>query len=159
MAVIDTNIVAEIKWYNGQLVYLRDMFVTWIKEEGHEVDVLEEKITNKEGLSGTYETFKYILTLDKAIKISIVPYGIWIVAAKGRVDICGPVGSEKLVYLYKDGPVITIETKTRNYSEKSTHKQFNNIEEEGWYWYDDSTIRKMVKLSRELLGYLLGRIQ
>jgi hypothetical protein len=139
MAVIDTGILAEITWFNGQLVHLKDTFVTWIREEGHEIDVFEENITNNEGLSGKYNTFRYTLILDKTIKFCIVPYGIWIVAAKGRVDISGPSGSEKLLYLQKDAPVTT--------------------EEEGWYWYDDSTIRKTVKLSRELFDYLLGRLQ
>ena len=160
MAVIDTNILAEITWFNGQLVYLKDTFVTWIREEGYEVEVLEENITITEALSGEYDTFKYTLILDKTIKICIVPYGIWIVAAKGRIDIFGPSGSEKLVYLQKDGPVTTIEMKAGNYSEKSTQRHFNNIiEEEGWYWYDDSIIRKTVKLSKELCGYLLDRVQ
>ncbi|MCL1834498.1 MAG: hypothetical protein FWG49_08370 [Leptospirales bacterium] len=31
MAVMDTNVKAEIDWLNEQLVYLKDTFVTWIK--------------------------------------------------------------------------------------------------------------------------------
>lgn len=135
MAVVDTEILAEIAWFNGQFVHLKDTFVSWIKEEGHEVDISEEKILKKEELSGQYSTFRYTIIIDKNIKLCLVPYGIWIVAAKGRVDISGPSGSEKLIYL------------------------FNNIDEEGWYWYDDSTIRKTVKLSKELLVYLIGRLQ
>jgi hypothetical protein len=152
MPLADNNVLAEITWLNGQLVILKDTFVAWIREEGHIVDIAEENITNNEEKSGKYDTIKYTLILDKTIKICIVPCGIWIVAAKGRVDISGPSGSEKLVYLNKCGPV---ETKNG----EPAHSQFNNIAEEGWYWYDDSTIRKMVKLSREMFGYLLGRLQ
>lgn len=159
MAVIDVDVLAEINWLNEQLVHLKDTFITWIKEEGHDVDVLEENITNNEGLSGKYDTFKFTLTLDKTVKICIVPYGIWIVAAKGRVDILGPSGSEKLVYLYRGGPVTTIEMKVGDRSEKSTRSQFNNIDEEGWYWFDDSAVREMIKLSKEMFVYLLGRLQ
>ena len=159
MAVLDAKILEEIEWFNGQLVHLKDTLVAWIKEEGHEVDVSEEKFEKKEEISGTYSTFKYVLIIDKKLKICLVPYGIWIIAAKGRIDIFGPSGYEKLVYLYKGGPATTIEIKSANYFEKSTHKQFNNIDEESWYWYDDSTIRKMIKLSKETFEYLIGRIQ
>ena len=80
-------------------------------------------------------------------------------AARGRVDISGPSGSEKLIYLSGGGPVTTIEMKSGSRLEKTVHQQFNGIDEEGWYWYDDSTIRKMIKLSKEILEYLIGRIQ
>ena len=158
MAVLDAAIL-EVEWFNGQLVHLKDTLAAWIQEAGHEVDVSEEKIEKKEEISGTYSTFKYVLTIDKKLKICLVPCGIWIIGARGRIDILGPSGYEKLVYLCKGGPVAAIEIKSSNYFEKSTHKQFNDIDEAGWYWYDDSTIRKMIKLSKETFEYLIGRIQ
>jgi hypothetical protein len=159
MVVKDTKILAEIDWFNKELFYLKDTFVAWIEADGHKVEINEEKIVNNEGPSGQYDTFKYAIAIDGKIKLCLVPYGIWIVAARGRVDISGPSGSEKLVYLNKGGPVTRIEIGTGNYSENTTHRQFNNIDEDGWYWYDDSTIRKMIKLSKEIFGYLIGRVQ
>lgn len=155
MAVVD----AEITWFNGQISYLKNTFATWLKEEGHNVDVSEEKIVNNEESSGQYDTFRYTITIDEKIKLCLVPYGIWIVAARGRVDILGPSGSEKLIYLYKGGPAVTIEMQSGSHVEKTTHQQFENIDEEGWYWYDDSTIRKMTKLSKEIFKYIIGRLQ
>ena len=143
MTLTKDEVLAEISWYNEQLVYLKDTFVSWMEEEGRKVDVSEEKIMNTEGLSGQYSTIKYTLIFDKNMKLCLIPYGIWIVAARGRVDISGPSGSEKLIYLYKGGPVT----------------QFDDINEEGWHWFDDSTIRKMEKLSKEIFGYLIGRLQ
>jgi hypothetical protein len=159
MAVTDAEILAEITWFNGQILHLKDTFVTWLKEDGHNVDVSEESIVNNEGPSGQYNTFKYTMTIDKRINLCLAPYGIWIVAARGRVDISGPAGSEKLIYLHKGGPVTTIEITSGNHPEKTTHQQFDNIDEEGWYWYDDSTIQRAIKLSKELFGYLMGRLQ
>jgi hypothetical protein len=159
MTVTDDKVLAEIAWFNRQLLYLKDTFIAWLKEESHDVDVSEENIVNNEQPSGPYNTFKYTITIDKKINLCLVPYGIWIVAAKGRVDISGPSGFEKLVYLSRGGPVTSFEITSGNYSEKTTHQHFNNIDEEGWYWYDDSTIRKMIKLSKEILVYLIDRIQ
>ena len=159
MALANTKINDEISWFNGQLADLKNTFVTWIKEEGHEIDVSEESITNNEGLSGPYSTFKYNLVIDKNLKLCIKPYGIWIIAAKGRVDISGPAGYEKLIYLYKDGPATTTEIEMANSSKKTTLLDFDNIDEEGWYWYDNSTIRKMAKLSKDVFKYIIGRLQ
>jgi hypothetical protein len=159
MAVTDTKILAEIAWFNEQIRHLKDIFVAWIKEDGHETDVFEENVVNNESLSGQYNTFKYTIVIDNKIKLYLEPYGIWIVAAKGRVNISGPSGSEKLVYLYKGGPATTIEIASGNHSEKTPHQQFNNIDEEGWYWYDDSAIRKMIKLSKEVFEYIIGRLR
>jgi hypothetical protein len=159
MVTTDTEILNEITRFNDQLVHLNDSFVSWIQEGGHKVDVLKEDIVKNEELSGQYNTFKYLITLDNKLKLQLIPYGIWIVAAKGRVDVYGPSGYEKLVYLYKGDPVSTIEMKTENHYEKTTHKYFDNIDDEGWYWYDDSTIRKMTKLSKEVADYLVSRVQ
>jgi len=159
MTLTKEEILAEISWFNEQLAYLRNTFAAWLKEEGHEIDISEEKIRNTEGLSGQYDTFKYTFVVDKTMKFCIIPYGIWIIAARGRIDISGPSGSEKLIYHYKGGPSSTVEIKSVGRCEKLTRKQFDNIDEEGWYWYDDSTIRKMIKLSKETLVYLMGRLQ
>ena len=43
---ISVEILAEISWFNEQLADLKNTFVAWIKEEGHEISVSEESITN-----------------------------------------------------------------------------------------------------------------
>jgi hypothetical protein len=159
MAVAKEQINTEISWFNEQLSSLNEMFVAWLKEEGHKIDYSEIDITKKEELSGEYSTKQYNINIDDSLKISLVPYGIWIVAAKGRVDLVGPSGNEKLVYLLKSGPTTTIEISNGSYHSKSVHRDFNNIDEDGWYWYDDSLDRRMVKFDKNIVVYLLGRLQ
>jgi hypothetical protein len=153
------TIIAEITWFNAQIARLDEMFIQWLKEDGRDVQNSERKITKQEEMSGEYTTSEYELIVDNALKITLVPYGIWIVAAQGRIDIVGPSGSEKLVYLKKGGPATVVEISSGSYPGKNVHRQFNTIDEDGWYWYDDSIIRKATKLGKEVFLYLLGRVQ
>jgi hypothetical protein len=158
MTAVKDTIRPEIAWFNAQIADLNTTFVKWLEEDGHDVKNSEKKITNREGPSGEYATSEYTLIIDDALKITLVPYGIWIVAAKGRVDILGPFGSEKLLYLNKEGPVTVRKPSAGSYHEKGVYYDFNDIDENGWYWLDDSGLRKMVKVTKEVVPALLGRL-
>jgi hypothetical protein len=45
MTVTDDKVLTEIDWFNGQLLHLKDTFIAWLKEEGHDVDVSENALT------------------------------------------------------------------------------------------------------------------
>lgn len=157
MVVLKDKVDTEIAWFNAQLADLNTAFIRWLKEDGHDVQDSKHEITKQEEPNGEYTTYEYTLIIDKALKITLVPYGIRIVAAKGRIDVVGPSGSEKLLYLNKEDPVT--ETSSGSPHGKSVHYIFNNIEEDGWYWYDDSGIRKMFKVTKEVAIALLRSVQ
>lgn len=156
------SVEAEIEWYNGQLKKVADQFSEWVKELGHSISrVNEKKIEKAEELSGTYKATQFDLRLDETLNVSLIPYGIWIIGAKGRVDIVGPAGREKLVYLLPEGPAVSVAEPGEPYNTETehTHQIFSNIQEEGWYWYDDSIYRRAEKFSKETVAQILERIQ
>jgi hypothetical protein len=156
------SVVAEIEWYNRELKKVASQFTEWVKELGYSISRQEEKTVEKtEELSGTYSTTQFELLLDETLKLSLVPYGIWIIGAKGRIDIAGPSGREKLVYFMPEGPAVSVAEPGETYSTetKHTHQIFSNIQEEGWYWYDDSTYRRAEKFSKETVAQILERVQ
>jgi hypothetical protein len=159
MAIEKDTIIAETAWFNGQIARLDEAFIQWLKKDGRDVQNSERKITKQEGISGEYTTSENELIVDNVLKITLVPYGIWIIAAQGRIDIVGPSGSEKLVYLKKGDSATVGEMSSVFYHSKNVHHQFNNIAEDGWYWYDDNGIRKMIKLRKKVFVSLLGRLQ
>ncbi len=157
----DELITNEIKWYNNEILTIKEKIATWLKEFGYTVNCTQEEKTNIEELSGKYKTFQFVFNINNTMHITLEPYGIWIIGAKGRIDIKGSSGSEKLVYFCKGGPGLKTEIKTDSGTtvEKSSHRYFDNVDEDAWYWYDDSSYRKVVKLSKETLLALLERIQ
>lgn len=156
------SVVAEIEWYNRELSQVAKQFTEWTKELGHSVSLQEEKTVEKtEEPSGTYKSTQFELLLDETLKLSIIPYGIWIIGAKGRIDIVGPSGREKLVYFMPEGPAVSVGEPGETYTTeaKHTHPILSNIRDEGWYWYDDSTYRRAEKFSKETVAQILERIQ
>lgn len=161
MAVSKESIESEIKWYNNEVSLIKEKFITWLKELGHVVEVTEQEVTNNEELSGPYKTSQYHLQIDRDLHISLKPYGIWLVGARGRIELLGPSGREKLVYFYVGGPATTIEIQdcTGKTIDKSIHRCFENVDEDTWYWYDDSSYRKVAKFTKDVIEPLLERLQ
>ncbi len=155
------SILKEIEWYNSEILSIKEKIENWLKEFGHNVSCTQTEITNTEEISGDYKTYQFNFCIDGNINITLIPYGIWIIGARGRIDIKGSSGSEKLVYFSAGGPGTKIEVKTATGTviEKSSHRYFDNVEEDSWYWYDDSSYRKVVKFSKEIIETLLERIQ
>lgn len=141
MTVTSEDIKSEIKWYNEELVSVKDKLESWLIELGYKVTVSEIEVIKNEGLSGPYKAKQFDFIIDDTLKISLLPSGIWLIGAKGRIDISGPSGSEKLLFFFSGGPGMT------------------NIDEENWYWYDDSSYRKVVTFSKEIVQPLLERLQ
>lgn len=161
MAVTREHIQAEIDWYNQQVVSVKNKLEQWLKEQGHKVTASENEITKNEELSGPYKTKQFNFVIDNDIKISLIPYGIWLIGAKGRIDISGPSGTEKLLFFFSGGPGMTTEMNdgSGRIIERSSHKYFDNVDEENWYWYDDSTYRKVSKFTKDIVQPLLERLQ
>lgn len=155
-----TDIDREISWYNQELDKVQAEFICLLQELDHSVELKVTPITKREEPSGSYKTARYDIVVDDDLKLSLLPYGIWLIGAHGRIDIKGPSGTEKLIYLTPGGPALRVERSSGDRKiESHTHSTFQNVDEEGWYWYDDSSYRRVAKLSREVVEAILERVQ
>lgn len=161
MDISKEQIENRISWFNREVEKFKTLLLDWLQESGHAVEISEEELTKVEELSGPYKTKQYKFKIDEDLSISITPFGIWIIGARGRIDVSGPSGSEKFVFLSIGGPSMITEFKDASgrIVEKSNHSFFKNVDEDGWYWYDDSSYRKVSKLSKEVVEPLLERLQ
>lgn len=161
MPVNQESIAQEIAWYRNELSNIRSTFELWLNETGHNVNVTETKCKIQEELTGEYEVSEYSFLIDNTQKLTFVPYGIYIVGAKGRIDIKGDSGKEKLVYLWSGGPSLKMETQdsSGNVIESSVHRYYDNVDNDGWYLLDDSMFRRVEKFSKENVMSLLERLK
>lgn len=151
----------EISWYNNEVEKFKSLLSQWLEELNYKVQITSSQVTKHEELSGQYETKEYQFTIDESLKISIKPFGIWLIGAKGRIDVAGPSGSEKFIYLTGGGTntQTQIRDSNDNVIESSSKRLFTNVDKDDWYWYDDSSYRKVSKFSKEIVEPLLERLQ
>ncbi len=161
MGVSKEHIENRITWFNKEVDRFKKLLHDWLRESGHDVDISEEELVKVEELSGQYKTKKYNFRIDQELNISVKPFGIWIIGAEGRIDVFGPSGSEKFIFLSVEEAGITAEEESASGGvvEKSRRALFKNVDESNWYWFDDSSYRKVSKLSREIVEPLLERLQ
>ena len=160
MPTTKDEIEREVAWFNGELDRVQAEFTRLLRELGHTIEVEAGSITNQEEPSGSYQTVRYDIVIDADLELSLIPYGIWLIGAHGRIDVKGPSGTEKLIYLEPGAPAVRVEVSSgARHMESHTHSAFQNVEEEGWYWYDDSSYRRVSKLNREVAEAMLERVQ
>ncbi|HNX77623.1 MAG TPA: hypothetical protein PLM07_16555 [Candidatus Rifleibacterium sp.] len=84
MTVSKEKIEQEIKWYSNEIEKFKEQLLHWLKELEHNVEIAENPVTNNEGLSGAYQTKEYLFTIDGNLKITLKPFGIWVIGAIQR---------------------------------------------------------------------------
>lgn len=160
MPATKTDIDRETSWFNQEIDKVQAEFTRLLRALGHTVEVDSSSTTNQEGLSGSYQTTRYDIEVDGDLELTLLPYGIWLVGAHGRIDVKGPSGTEKLIYLKPGGPAVRVEVSSGGRDlESHTHSTFQNVDEEGWCWYDDSSYRRVAKLNKEVVEAILERVQ
>ncbi len=150
--------MARIELFNKRIDALYKQVCEWLEEGNVEFDKKESGLTLTEEQSGPYETKRLdIFTKDNERLFSIVPYGIWIIGAEGRVELTGDSGEESLVYLSADGPSIIIKEIVGE-KEDIIRRRLNGSKKEGWHWLDDRIIGKKPLFTKDIFFALLGRI-
>lgn len=160
MPTTKDDIDREIVWFNKELDRVQAEFIRLLREGGHTVESEATSITNTEGPSGSYQTTRYDIVVDGDVQLSLLPFGIWLIGLHGRIDIKGPSGTEKLIYLEKAGPPLRVGSASGGTETQSaTKRAFQKIDDDGWYWYDDSSYRRVAKLNEEVVEAILERVQ
>lgn len=156
---MNEEVLKKIDLFNKRIDSLFKQVCLWLEEENIEFSKKESELTHTEGKSGPYKTKRLdVFTKDNERLFSIVPYGIWVIGAEGRVELAGNSGEESLVYLLADD--LSNNTTTKKLSEKENiiHRKFNGKKEEGWHWLDDRIIGKKPLFTSDIFKALLERI-
>jgi len=159
MSLTKPQIQHEIDWYNDQISQLEEMIRTWLIQDGSRPEVLNEATSLSEELSGEYQTHRAIFRLSDGLAFSLEPHGIWIVGARGRVEIKGPAGEESLVYLFAGGPGLSVSESVGDDVHASGYWSDFGQKEEGWHWLDDAIRGDIPRFDKRVFSIILQRIQ
>lgn len=131
---------------------------SWLKESP--LIVREEETEINEERVGTYKVEMLSIQDQKNREIAKMrPIGAWIIAAKGRIDIEGPIDSEVLIYLENGAPVMrTTINSDGTILETTSRSLFRGVEKPGWYWVEDKIRGRASLLDKNLLLELLSEV-
>ncbi|GAB7526654.1 hypothetical protein [Paraburkholderia sp. 2C] len=106
-----------------------------------------------------YEAPSLYISKDGMSKAKIVPRGLNILGAHGRVDLSGRVKRQPLLYRIGKGPVSSAQSGTEGRAGASSPRWLSDVERDGWYWMEGNILRpKLVdeSLFVDLLTYVLN---
>ncbi len=158
MVLAGCDAPSRVDWFNEQLFRVKYDFVRWLEELGHTVNVSEKRIEKVEAASGEYHTWMFDCSVDGVFVISIIPEGIWIIGAGGRIDFRGPSGIERLLYLFGEKASDEYRAEAVCREGRDVSRLLGGVYEDGWYWYHDSSFRDVSKFSKETISPLLERL-
>ncbi len=148
--------IQVVETFNKRVEALFDQICSWLDEEQIKYKKEVSEITLTEHTDKTDTTKQLdILTLDNEKLFAIVPYGVRIIGAEGRVEIKGDSGEESFVYL---SPTPETESKDSAGEKESILKKLNGFSEKGWHWVDDRITGKKPLLTKDIFKALLERI-
>jgi hypothetical protein len=147
-----------IEIFNKRLEALFGQICQWLDEEQIKYTKNEMEITLTEQKDRTYTTKRLdVFTKGGEKFFSVVPYGVWIIGAEGRVEIEGDSGTESFVYLLENGPSIT-DKEIEGEKENIIHRKLNGSHREGWHWLDERLTGKKPLLTKDIFTALLERV-
>ena len=95
------------------------------------------------------------VSVPKKTDIHLVPKGIYVIGARGRVDARSRLGTEILVWVEEGGPALK-RTVDRCDVDAVTRPVFPGVRE-GWAWTDDQHVELVPLTERTLVDRVLPR--
>ena len=130
------QIHAEVDQYRVHLNELYGEVRRWVGNRYANATFSETKVNLSEEATGLYEALSLGVAVPGRPAVRLVPRGIFMVGAHGRVDARSRLGREVLVWLEPGGPSLRISTRPADEVEHViTQPLFPNVPE-GWAWSD-----------------------
>jgi hypothetical protein len=147
----------EISSYNKRVQELYSNVKKWLANHSDlfpRMQFKEIDILRREELSGEYRTTKLTILSEEDKVAELIPGGIWIIAAFGRLDLVGKSGSEVIVYLSEGGPHTQVTTSGLS---SSMTPDYESIKE-GWHWIDNRLAGEAEELTEKLFISLIKKV-
>jgi hypothetical protein len=132
-----TRINEEVSAYHARLDRLYQDVRRWITERRQDAGFSQTQVELAEESTGVYQVQSLEVSFPDLPAVRFVPRGIFMVGARGRVDVRSRLGREVLVWVEAGGPVLKItEIRGEEPEMEIGRPVFPNVAE-GWAWTDD----------------------
>jgi len=145
-----TRINEEVNAYRGRVDGLYEDIRHWIAERRPDAVFSEMQVELSQEPTGVYNLRSLDVSVPGLPAVRFVPRGIFMVGARGRVDVRSRLGREVLVWVEAGGPVVkTTESLGTELETEISRPLFSNVAE-GWAW-SDSGRSQILALGPEVL--------
>jgi len=127
----------EVATYRSRLDDLYGRVRTWIRSRQRDASFSETVVELAEEATGPYKAKSLEIARPGKPSIRLVPRGIFMVGAHGRVDARSRLGREMLVWVEKGGPHVEIEESPGDVPWGRVIQPVYPVVEEGWVWCDE----------------------
>lgn len=144
--------------YLSDIKSLYQEISAWIHNTA--LKIREEEMVIHEKASGEYTAKKLIILDDNDNTIAeLVPIGAWIIGANGRVDLIGKLDKAIIIDLEKGGLRLTTSiTEGENKISEETKYLYKGVDQEGWYWIENTRRSRVYALDQQLFFDLLAEV-
>lgn len=126
----------EIDEYRHRVDGLYDDVRAWIVARLPGATFHETRVQMNEEATGPYELESLEVCLPGFPTVRFVPRGIFMVGARGRVDVRSRLGRQALVWLEAGGPALTAPANPDEETEMVISRPLFPNAAEGWSWSD-----------------------
>jgi hypothetical protein len=126
----------EIDDYRHRVDALYDNLRAWIVARVPGAVFRQTTVQMNEEATGPYELESLDVTLPGFPAVRFVPRGIFMVGARGRVDVRSRLGRQALVWLEAGGPALTAAVNPDQETEMVISRPLFPNADEGWAWSD-----------------------
>jgi len=125
----------------------------WLKDEP--VTVKQQNLEIIEKFTGPYTVPSLSISTQAGQELAdIKPRGAYVILAEGLVDIEGGFGREHITYMVDGGPY-SYRPLPENTTQVIKKPMFKGINEDAWYWVEDSRLDRANAMDKELLRELI----
>ena len=132
----------KVQQYIKRIEHLYTEIRTWFVEENLNLKVIDTRVEVLEQMAAYQITGLSVQTETGKVLAEIKPAGASVIVAEGRIDLKGWLGTEYLLYMRKHRPELG----------KPLYK---GLDEDAWYWIEDSYRNRAHRLDKTLLLELI----
>jgi hypothetical protein len=145
-----TEAEQEIRQYVDRLENLYANIKSWIRSRAPEAKLNTTDIELVEDQTAPYRAASMELVLPGKNSIRFIPRGIYMVGARGRVDVRSRLGSEILVWVEPALPVVSSGEENGGIARGRISRPLYSGIAEGWAW-SDAQHNRLVALTEAVL--------
>jgi len=143
------DIKEEINQYLSRLSDLYASVTAWVRAAEPGAQFTRPRVELAEELTGQYSVESLEIARPGKIAVRLIPRGIFMVGAHGRVDARSRLGREILVWIERGGAHIHIQAdEGGKMLEHVMHPLYSEVEE-GWAWENEQAL-SLLHLTEEV---------